>query len=438
MDHRPSPLGSLCGNSFALSFRGGAGDEESRSALENTQSEIPRFARNDSLNEVFTETLGKRLSRFGVFVSRSATGEDSGQHWHSQEIILSTNTKYTIIENDYVRDILDQPRAMEATLRSLTVPNGIPQILRRLEQGEIQRVVLTGMGSSFHALHPLHARLTAAGLNTVMLETSELLYYFPSLLDERSLIVAVSQSGRSVEIIHLLNESASRFELIGVTNTADSPLALQSDSAFLTNAGEEFSVSCKTYVTALMALHQLGSVLTNANLHESAAELAQAIPAVRRYLTFWRDHVVELAARLEGARDVFLVGRGGSLAAAGTGGLIIKESSHRHSEGMSSAALRHGPFEMLSEETFVLVFEGQEKTRTLNVRLVDDIRQHGGRAELIGQDAGLSSLRIAPAPRSVLPILEILPVEMVTLALAAQSGREAGRFTLGSKVTVAE
>jgi len=351
---------------------------------------------------------------------------------------LSTNTKYTIIENDYVRDILDQPRAMEATLRSLTVPNGIPQILRRLEQGEIQRVVLTGMGSSFHALHPLHARLTAAGLNTVMLETSELLYYFPSLLDERSLIVAVSQSGRSVEIIHLLNESASRFELIGVTNTADSPLALQSDSAFLTNAGEEFSVSCKTYVTALMALHQLGSVLTNANLHESAAELAQAIPAVRRYLTFWRDHVVELAARLEGARDVFLVGRGGSLAAAGTGGLIIKESSHRHSEGMSSAALRHGPFEMLSEETFVLVFEGQEKTRTLNVRLVDDIRQHGGRAELIGQDAGLSSLRIAPAPRSVLPILEILPVEMVTLALAAQSGREAGRFTLGSKVTVAE
>jgi fructoselysine-6-P-deglycase FrlB-like protein len=159
---------------------------------------------------------------------------------------------------------------------------------------------------------------------------------------------------------------------------------------------------------------------------------------VRRYLESWRDHVAELAACLEGTRDLFLVGRGDSLAAVGTGGLIIKESTHRHSEGMSCAAFRHGPFEMLSEETAVLVFEGDEKTRTLNVRLVEDVRKISGRAELIGQDAGLSSLRIPEAPQSVRPILEILPVEMVTLALAAQVGREAGRFTLGSKVTTAE
>jgi glucosamine--fructose-6-phosphate aminotransferase (isomerizing) len=351
---------------------------------------------------------------------------------------VPANTKYTIIENDYVRDILDQPRALEATLQNFSVPCSFAQIIRRVAQGEIQRVVLTGMGSSFYALHPLHARLTAAGLTTVMLETSELLYYFPSLLDERSLIIAVSQSGRSAETVRLLNVNARRFVLIGVTNTADSPLALQADSVFLTTAGEEFSVSCKTYVAALAALDQLGSLLTNADLVETAAELAQAVPIVRRYLASWRDHVFELAACLEGARDLFLAGRGGSLAAVGTGGLIIKESTHRHSEGMSSAALRHGPFEMLSQETFVLVFEGDEKTSGLNVRLVGDIRQNGGRAELIGPSAELASLRIPQARPSVLPIFEILPVEMVTLALAAQAGREAGRFTLGSKVTVTE
>ena len=99
-------------------------------------------------------------------------------------VIVPANTNYTIIENDYVRDILDQPRALEATLRGLSVPEGFPQIFGRLEKGEIRRIVLTGMGSSFYALHPLHARLTAAGLSTVMLETSELLYYFPSLLDD--------------------------------------------------------------------------------------------------------------------------------------------------------------------------------------------------------------------------------------------------------------
>jgi glucosamine--fructose-6-phosphate aminotransferase (isomerizing) len=378
--------------------------------------------------------------------------------------MISVNSKYNIIENDYVRDILDQPRALEATLRGLHVPNSLPQILRRLEGGELRRIVLTGMGSSFYALHPLHVLLNSYGITTVMLETSELVHYFPKLLDRQTLIVAVSQSGRSAEIVRLLDENKRRAQIIGVTNTEDSPLAFQADSVLLTSAGQEFSVSCKTYVTALMALGQLGSLLVTgdrasvsqtlssgeAGVRESttqtsdgspektASELAQAAPAVRRYLDSWRDHALELAACLEGVRHLFLVGRGGSLAAAGTGGLIIKESTHRHSEGMSSAAFRHGPFEMLNEEMFVLVFAGDEKTRALNVRLVEDIRQNGGRAELLGKDAGLSSLRIPEVAQSVLPILEILPVEMVTLALAAQTGNEAGRFTLGSKVTTIE
>ena len=355
----------------------------------------------------------------------------------SEDIII-TNKPYIIIENDYLRDILDQPRALEATLRGLSIPASLAPILRRLEHGELRRVVLTGMGSSFYALHPLQALLNSYDLTTLLIETSELVHHFPRLLDAQTLIIAVSQSGRSAEIVRLLDENARRAPIIGVTNTADSPLALQAASVFLTCAGQEFSVSCKTYVTALMVLRQMGSLLSNSDLEEINSELAQAAPAVERYLESWRDHVVELVACLEGARHLFLIGRGGSLAAVGTGGLIIKESTHRHAEGMSSAAFRHGPFEMLSEETFVIVFVGDEKTRALNTKLFEDIRQKGGRAELLGKGARLSSLRIPEVPDSVLPILEILPVEIVTLALAAQTGREAGRFTLGSKVTTTE
>ena len=320
------------------------------------------------------------------------------------------------------------------------------------------------MGSSFYALHPLHSLLTSYGFTTVLLETSELVYYFPRLFDDQTLIIAVSQSGRSAETVRLLDENARRAPIIGVTNTDDSPLALQADGVFLTHAGEEFSVSCKTYVTALLVLRELGSLLSgvqqvsfprkacpelvegrestpralNHGFEQTRSELAQAAPALRSYLNSWRDHVVELAACLEGVRHLFLVGRGGSLAAVGTGALTIKESTHRHAEGMSSAAFRHGPFEMLSEETFALVFEGDEKTRALNIKLLEDIRRKGARAELIGKGAELSSLRVPEVPESTLPILEILPVQMVTLALAAQTGREAGRFTLGSKVTTIE
>lgn len=337
-----------------------------------------------------------------------------------------------------MRDILDQPRALDATFHGLSVPSGLPPILQSLGREEFRRVVLTGMGSSFHVLYPLCAQLTALGYTTLMIETSELVHYYATLFDPRTLMIAVSQSGRSAEIVRLLDENARRARIIAVTNTDDSPLALQADTVFLTRAGQEFSVSCKTYVTALLVLHLVGALLGNADPEQITSELAAAAPAVADYLHSWREHVLELAAGLEGVRHLFLVGRGPSLAAVGTGALIVKESVHYHAEGMSSAAFRHGPLEMVGAETFVIVFAGEERTRALNTALVEDIRRKGGRAELLGEDAGLSSLRIPAAPESVLPILEILPLEMLTLALAAQTGSEAGRFSLASKVTTIE
>jgi len=167
-------------------------------------------------------------------------------------------------------------------------------------------------------------------------------------------------------------------------------------------------------------------------------ELKAASPAVRDYLVHWQEHVQGLAQLLKDTRHLFLVGRGSSLAAVGTGALIVKEADHFHAEGMSSAAFRHGPFEMLSDETFVFVFAGEPKTRELNQRLFEDIREERGRAELISEEAGFPPCNLPSAPRSIHPVLEILPMQMVTLALAAQVGREPGRFELASKVTTKE
>jgi len=78
---------------------------------------------------------------------------------------------------------------------------------------------------------------------------------------------------------------------------------------------------------------------------------------------------------LTGVRHLFLVGRGLSLAAVGTGALIVNEADHFHAEGMSSAAFRHGAFAMVDEETFVVVFAGDGKTQSLNGKLLEDVRR---------------------------------------------------------------
>ena len=343
-----------------------------------------------------------------------------------------------VIEGPYLRDILDQPRALAATIDALAVGDNVLSMARKLRAGAYARVILTGMGSSLHALVPLEIALAEAGFTPLLVETSELVHSMPRLLDAGSLIVAVSQSGRSAEIVRLLEIRSADAALIGVTNTARSPLGQRSDAVVLTRAGEEFSVSCKTYVTALAALQILGSALRGCNPEVVRRELGQSAPAVAQYLEDWRDHVHQLAGLLDGVRHLFLAGRGTSLAAARTGALILKESAHVPVEGMSCAAFRHGPMEMLAADVLVLIFSGDEQAQPMNLRLCDEIRKAGGRAELAGAGATTGALSLPSVPPNLLPILEILPVEMLTLALASLKGIEAGRFSIASKVTTIE
>lgn len=345
---------------------------------------------------------------------------------------------FSIIEGEYLRDILDQPRALDSTFRKLEASKELRQLASRLQKGSFKSIVLTGMGSSFHALHPLHLELVQAGFHSLMVDSSELIHYQARVFDRKNLIVAVSQSGRSAEVVRLLKSNRGRSAVIGLTNTPDSPLAKNSAATVLTEAGKEFSVSCKTYVASLLALRWLAEVMCGRNLGRIRGDLKSASGSTGEYLAGWKNHVQQFGERLRNVRRLFLVGRGSSLAAVGTGSLIVKEADHFPAEGMTSAAFRHGPFEMVGSETSVMVFAGESKTRELNRGLFRDVRERQGGAEWIGEDSDFSPCILPSAPRSVMPLLEILPVQMITLALAALSGREAGRFTFCSKVTTKE
>lgn len=342
------------------------------------------------------------------------------------------------VQGDYFRDLLSQPQALQDTLEHLNESKELRALADRLHKGKFKTVVLTGMGSSFHALHPLLLQLSKLGFAAVLVETSELIYYRSRLLDPKSLIIAVSQSGRSAEMRRLLKQNRGRAPIIAVTNTADSPLAGHAAAILLTRAGEEFSVSCKTYVSALLALRFLADQLCRVPIEHTRKELKAALPLVTHYLAGWEDHVEFMIPRLSGIYQFFLVGRGPSLAAVGTGALILKESTQFPAEGLSSAAFRHGPYEMLGPETFILIFAGDAKTRELNERLLHDIRVQEGRAELVAQDAEECAYRLPNAPPNLLPILEILPVQMLTLALAAMNGRQPGKFRFAAKITTTE
>jgi len=153
-------------------------------------------------------------------------------------------TPLSVFEGAYWRDIQYQPVALQRTVQALPQQGITAEVLRQLRtRHAIQRVVLTAMGGSYHALHALHIRLNRAGWFSQMVETSELLAYYPETLGPHTLTVVVSQSGETAEIVRLLECPQLTGPVIAITNTADSTLARATPLTLLTDAGPESSVS---------------------------------------------------------------------------------------------------------------------------------------------------------------------------------------------------
>ena len=337
----------------------------------------------------------------------------------------------SIIQGPYFHDIQFQPQALAATFATL---DGL--VLPPAPSGQAP-LILTGMGASLHALIPLQLQLLNAGFLPLLMETSELIHHAPAVLRAGATVVAVSQSGRSAETLRMLEKLPAGVQVVGITNDATSPLAQQSSVALLTHAGPEATVSCKTYVSALMILRWLGSHWAGNDLGAERAELALASELVASYLGKLDDHVGELAQRLVETSLLYYAGRGPSLAAARAAGLITKEAARFAAEGLSSAAFRHGPLEIVGPDVFLLVFEGLPQTAAINHGLVQDVVKRGGEAALCGP-SGVGALQLPTVSPGLLPIVEILAAQMVTLALAANQRHEAGHFAHAAKVTAVE
>lgn len=339
----------------------------------------------------------------------------------------------------YPENILEQPEAVRATVAGLPNLDQISSFAWRIASGHFHQVVLTGMGASYAALCPLTLRLLAHNIPAQRIETSELLYHAPRLLGPRTLVIAVSQSGASAEILRLLEQMhGAQAGLIAVTNTPDSPLAESSDAIVLTYAGAEYSVSSKTYVATLAALRLLGDALSGRDLTAGRAQLRYAVDVMSQYLARCDENVAALVQLLEPVHHVILVGRGPSLAAVGAGALIIQEAAKFPCLSMSSAAFRHGPMELISPDLFVLVFSGTAPTQEHNARLAADIRAAGGHAALVEESSANNVFSLPAVAPLTLPLVEILVPEMFSLALARLRGYTPGKFERGSKITVTE
>jgi glucosamine--fructose-6-phosphate aminotransferase (isomerizing) len=320
----------------------------------------------------------------------------------------------------------------------------VDELVKKIHSGVYSNIILTGMGASYYSCYPLWLKLSHMGFPISLWDTSELVNFAPNSIRNTTLLIAVSQSGESAEIKKLVALEGKPGFRVGITNSTDNCLAGKSDLLLQLSAGEERSVSTKTYLASLAVLHLLGSKIIGQSLEEEIVKLHSVADKMRAALSDLTKQIEGLSHFLRSVKQVMVLGRGFSLASANYGALILEEAARFSATGLSAAQFRHGPMEIVNPTFNAIVLGGSKNIWEMNRTLVKDIAALGGRVVLISPEREMCSTGsvlpwvIPSVEDELLPMLEILPLQQLVIYFASSQGFEAGVFKNSGKVTFIE
>ena len=315
----------------------------------------------------------------------------------------------------------------------------LPGGLSGLDLKTFDRVILTGMGGSDCATIPFELRLAREGLPVWRLLSSRLLEML-ALVTADTLLVVTSQSGRSGEVVALLEQLERRPKaIVVVTNDARSPLAAAADHVVLLNSGPEATVATKTFANTVAAFHRLGALWLEKSDTAAIADIRAAAESLQAHIDRGNPGVDTLVARLPGLPSprLVLIGGGPDAATALAGAMVLKEAAKVAAEGFVGGAFRHGPLELAGPRLTAILFGRGSPEEVSPNALARDLAAAGGTVATIAPAAYEGSDLIAiPGATDLERLLHgMYVVQRMSVALARQAGLVPGAFLYGQKIT---
>jgi len=353
-------------------------------------------------------------------------------------------------EHAMLREIYEQPEAIARTLAQY-VENGT---LREANFGSAAAIVqqhrdliISASGSSRHAGLAAEIMLEDAACMAVDVEYASEYITRSSNTKRDPAVLVISQSGETADTLMALREAIQRgHPTLAVTNVAQSSMAAVS---LPTCAGVEKAIpATKSFTTQLVVLRLLSLLAAEARKQISAQELAQqiallqALPAaIEKQLDGWQAATRALADVYYDAKSLMYLGRGIHYAIAREGALKLKESSYIHAEGYPTGELKHGPNALVSDEVPLVVLATVDHGDTESVMryektlaLLADMKAQGARTIAVGNtgDAELRAVashtvEVAEANEYLLPICEVIPLQMFAYFMAVKNGVDVDR-----------
>ncbi len=337
-----------------------------------------------------------------------------------------------------MQDILGQEKSLGRVLARQTGAGRAAMLEAGWSLRESSKTVITAIGASLHSAYPLHYALAGSGMNCSIVEIAELLHYQERICAGAAVVI-FSRSGESIEVVKLLDKLkgvASR--VIALTNEPESTLAKRADVTIFVDSLPDEIVAVQSYTGGVAAGLLLAGAVSEV-FDARAAEIAACGPLVTALVRESLERVAEWDSFVQAGSPIYFLGRGDSYASVLEGALLIGETAKEPAVGLAAASFRHGPVEIVDEGYRAVIFAGAAVTRGLNLELARGLSRFGGKIRVIGvagADAeGLSLIPLPAVPDAILPLLEIIPVQIAAMRFAFVKGLEIGKFRHTGQVT---
>ncbi|POX54667.1 glutamine--fructose-6-phosphate transaminase (isomerizing) [Streptomyces sp. Ru72] len=359
-----------------------------------------------------------------------------------------------------LKEIAEQPKAVADTLLGRIDAAGSLRLdelrIPPAELREVDKVVIVACGTAFHA--GLIAKYAIEHWTRIPCEVelaSEFRYRDP-ILDPRTLVIAISQSGETMDTLMALRHAREQgSKVLAICNTNGSTIPRESDAVLYTHAGPEVAVaSTKAFLTQLVAcylvalyLGQVRGTKWGDEIHDVIRDLSRISDEVERVLETM-EPVRRLARSLADKNTVLFLGRHVGYPVALEGALKLKELAYMHAEGFAAGELKHGPIALIEQDLPVVVVVPSPRGRSVLhdkiVSNIQEIRARGARTIVIAEEGDEAVvpyadhlISIPATPTLLQPLVATVPLQVFACELATARGNEVDQpRNLAKSVTV--
>jgi glucosamine--fructose-6-phosphate aminotransferase (isomerizing) len=356
-----------------------------------------------------------------------------------------------------LKEIFDQPNSVRDAMRGRLNHEECTAKLGGLEMTpsqlrDVGRIVLTGCGTALHAAMVGEYLIEQFASIPTEVEFASEFRHRNTPMTPDTLVFAISQSGETADTLGAMRESRRKGYLtLGICNNVASTIARESDGGVYMHAGPEIGVAATKSFTSQLTVLALIGLLLGRMRHLSTAEGSHIIEALEElpeqieHVLLLNDHIKSIAKKYAAVSGMLFFGRQFNFPVALEAALKMKEITYLYAEGHPSAELKHGIIALVRPELPSIFVAPDDAVFSKNLNNIEQVKARKGPIIVVTSGAGPKHLKgiaddvivVPTAPDALMPILTVVPLQLLAYHLAVELGRDVDKpRNLAKSVTV--